>query len=45
MGPVLDMAERAQEVAVVMNNNARDYALQSAAQFRDLVSAGRTTGP
>ena len=26
--PVLDMAERAQEVAVVFNNNARDYALR-----------------
>jgi uncharacterized protein YecE (DUF72 family) len=36
--PVLDMAERAQEVAVVMNNNARDYALQAASRFQGLLS-------
>lgn len=36
--PVLEMAERAQEVAVVFNNNARDYALRNAATFRDLLS-------
>jgi uncharacterized protein YecE (DUF72 family) len=29
------MAERAQEVAVVFNNNARDYALRNAADFRE----------
>jgi uncharacterized protein YecE (DUF72 family) len=38
VGPVLDMAERAQEVAVVFNNNARDYALRNAARFRELIS-------
>ena len=37
--PVLDMAERAQEVAVVFNNNARDYALRNAARFGELLSA------
>ena len=41
--PVLDMAERAQEVAVVMNNNARDYALQAASRFSELISLHRTT--
>ena len=35
--PVLDLAERAQEVAVVMNNNARDYALLAADRFRGLL--------
>jgi uncharacterized protein YecE (DUF72 family) len=38
VGPVIDMAERAQEVAVVMNNNARDYALTAADRFRALLS-------
>jgi uncharacterized protein YecE (DUF72 family) len=38
--PVLDMAERAQEVAVVFNNNARDHALRNAADFREML-AGR----
>ncbi len=33
LDPVLEMAERAQEVAVVFNNNARDYALRNAAEF------------
>ena len=37
--PVLDMAERAQEVAVVFNNNAKDYALRNAARFGELLSA------
>ncbi len=37
--PVLELAERAQEVAVVFNNNARDYALRNAAQFREMLSA------
>lgn len=37
--PVLDMAERAQEVAVVFNNNARDYALRNADDFRDMLRA------
>lgn len=36
--PVLDMAERAQEVAVVFNNNSRDYALRNAARFGELLS-------
>lgn len=39
--PVLDMAEVAQEVAVVMNNNARDYALQAASRFSDLLIRAR----
>jgi uncharacterized protein YecE (DUF72 family) len=39
--PVLDMAERAQEVAVVMNNNARDYALQAASRFTELIALHR----
>ena len=39
--PILDMAERAQEVAVVMNNNARDYALQAASRFTELISLRR----
>jgi uncharacterized protein YecE (DUF72 family) len=39
--PVLAMAERAQEVAVVMNNNARDYALQAASRFSELISLHR----
>lgn len=42
VGPVLEMAERAQEVAVVMNNNARDYALQAADRFRQLLIAPRS---
>jgi uncharacterized protein YecE (DUF72 family) len=37
--PVLDMAERAQEVAVVFNNNARDHALRNAERFGELLSA------
>jgi len=41
VGPVLDMAERAQEVAVVMNNNAKDYALQAAGRFQELLSRHR----
>lgn len=41
VGPVLDMAERAQEVAVVFNNNARDHALRNAEQFGELLSAAR----
>jgi uncharacterized protein YecE (DUF72 family) len=41
VAPVLDMAERAQEVAVVMNNNARDYALQAASRFSELISLHR----
>lgn len=38
LDPVLDMAERAREVAVVFNNNARDHALRNAERFRDLVA-------
>ena len=51
VGPVLDMAERAQEVAVVYNNNARDYALRNATRFTELLSlrsrkdSGRGRGP
>jgi uncharacterized protein YecE (DUF72 family) len=41
LDPVLDMAERAQEVAVVFNNNARDHALRNAADFREMISASR----
>lgn len=44
VGPVLDMAERAQEVAVVYNNNARDYALRNATRFTELLSAAREQG-
>lgn len=36
--PVFDMARQAQEVAVVMNNNARDYALLAADRFRTLLA-------
>ena len=38
VGPVMDMAERAQEVAVVFNNNHGDFALRSAARFGELLS-------
>lgn len=41
LDPVLDMAERAQEVAVVFNNNARDHALRNAAEFAGMISAAR----
>lgn len=41
VGPVLSLAERAREVAVVFNNNARDDALVAAARFRDLLAPGR----
>jgi uncharacterized protein YecE (DUF72 family) len=37
LDPVLDMAERAQEVAVVFNNNASDYALRNAMRFTELL--------
>lgn len=36
--PVIDMAERAQEVAVVFNNNARDHALKNAERFGELLA-------
>ncbi len=39
--PVIEMARRAQEVAVVMNNNARDYALIAAERFRSLLDRAR----
>lgn len=39
VGPVLDLAERAQEVAVVFNNNSHDYPLRNAATFRELARA------
>lgn len=38
VGPVMDMAERAQEVAVVFNNNHGDFALRSAARFGELLN-------
>jgi uncharacterized protein YecE (DUF72 family) len=41
LDPVLDMAERAQEVAVVFNNNARDHALRNAAEFAEMISAAK----
>ncbi len=40
--PVLEMARRAQEVAVVMNNNARDYALTAAERFTNLLERARS---
>jgi uncharacterized protein YecE (DUF72 family) len=39
--PVLEMAQQAQEVAVVMNNNAKDYALHAASRFAGLLAAAR----
>lgn len=42
--PVLELAEQAQEVAVVFNNNARDYALRNAAQFRELLQRAAQRG-
>jgi uncharacterized protein YecE (DUF72 family) len=41
LDPVLDMAERAQEVAVVFNNNASDYALRNATRFTELLQSNR----
>ena len=41
LGPVLDMAGRAQEVAVVFNNNHGDFALRSAARFGEMVRQSR----
>ncbi len=41
LDPVLEMAERAQEVAVVFNNNRRDYALTNAAEFAQMISAAK----
>lgn len=43
--PVLDMAERAQEVAVVFNNNARDHALRNASRFGELLSTAKGGAP
>ena len=37
VGPVMDMAERAREVAVVFNNNHGDFALRSAARFGEML--------
>ncbi len=37
LDPALELARQAQEVAVVFNNNAKDYALRNAQQFRDLL--------
>lgn len=45
LDPVLEMAERAQEVAVVFNNNARDHALRNAADFREMLSGGSRRSP
>ena len=41
LDPVLEMAERAQEVAVVFNNNRRDFALTNAAEFAQMISAAK----
>ncbi len=41
VAPAIEMAERAKEVAVVFNNNARDYALRNASRFAELVGAAR----
>lgn len=41
IGPVIDMAERAQEVAVVFNNNHGDFALRSATRFGEMLAATR----
>jgi uncharacterized protein YecE (DUF72 family) len=41
LDPVLDMAERSQEVAVVFNNNHGDFALQSAARFGGMLASRR----
>lgn len=41
LDPVIEMARRAREVAVVMNNNARDYALLAADRFRTLLDCVR----
>jgi uncharacterized protein YecE (DUF72 family) len=43
--PVIEMAERAQEVAVVFNNNARDHALRNATRFTELLSAAQGSRP
>jgi uncharacterized protein YecE (DUF72 family) len=37
IGPVMDMAEKAQEVAVVFNNNHGDFALRSATRFGEMM--------
>lgn len=37
LDPVIEMAERAQEVAVVFNNNARDHALRNATRFTEMI--------
>lgn len=39
LDPVVGMAEAAQEVAVVFNNNHDDFALRSAARFGELLAA------
>ena len=41
IGPVVDMAERAQEVAVVFNNNHGDFALRSASRFDEMLHERR----
>lgn len=41
LDPVLGMAEAAQEVAVVFNNNHGDFALRSATRFGELLAARR----
>ena len=40
LDPALDLARQAQEVAVVFNNNAKDYVLRNAEQFRAILSPG-----
>lgn len=44
IAPVIDMAERAQEVAVVFNNNHGDFALRSATRFGEMLRE-REEGP
>jgi uncharacterized protein YecE (DUF72 family) len=39
--PAIELAEQAKEVAVVFNNNARDYALRNAKAYDEMVSAAR----
>jgi uncharacterized protein YecE (DUF72 family) len=41
IAPVVDMAERAQEVAVVFNNNHGDFALRSASRFDEMLQERR----
>jgi uncharacterized protein YecE (DUF72 family) len=42
VAPVTEMSARAEDVVVVFNNNADDFALRNAAEFRRMVSDVRT---